>query len=291
MIQLKLQYDTFEEGEFTNEQNVSLESLLGIFEKNTEIIKSKWSYTITKPYIKFFIQIGQNYLRIQHFAKDAFTVHYCNDPDEKLYQANFYKKTVLNIITLFCQEKYEDLNKLIPRTSDNEAVLIKLFIKKDFIYHYKHRGLFFLVFNSVFNLVFFAGFLIAAIGVRETMFFFFPLLMALLFLSLTISLFVLENNYIKNSRNKTIQISSGSQKIVITNNEQRNEFNKSDISEVVFYANGSRSGFNEYSFSKIKFKDGRHFNISFMLIDIWILEYKLNGVKTRRENKFYPIMK
>jgi hypothetical protein len=98
MTTLKLQYDNYETGEYTEDKYVDKKTLLTIFDQNTEIVPFHKTYTIKQPLIKFYIKTKENYLCVMHFTKDAFTVWYCNDADKQLFEANFYKKNVRKIL-------------------------------------------------------------------------------------------------------------------------------------------------------------------------------------------------
>jgi hypothetical protein len=291
-MKLKLQHDTFEEGEFTSEQDVSLEDLLTIFQNNSQIVKTKRAFTINRPYITFFIQEGENYLRLSHFAKDAFSVYYCNDPDDKLFIGNFYKKTVLKIISLFGQDQHDELVKLIPRTSESEKALIKLFIRDDFFYSYKLRGRGSLIFYTLLFLPTGLFFFFTALKMFNTALFFFPLAFGLFFIITLILLYRIQLNHINDSKFKTIKISSGSSIVEINDNGQSSVFNKSEIREVIFYYTlAFKNPFADYSYSKIILKNGTTFNISYMILDQLILSHKLSGVTTRDVHKYYPIIR
>lgn len=112
---LKLQYKNYETGEFTEEKSVDKESLLSIFDQNTEIVHLRRTYTIKEPLISFYIKAGESYLRIMHFAKDAFTIWYCNEYETVLFKGYFYKKSTRKIIGLFIDNKIEELYELIPK--------------------------------------------------------------------------------------------------------------------------------------------------------------------------------
>lgn len=297
-MKLKLQYDSFETGEFTKEQEVDLHTLLTVFEENATIVKSytRNRITINRPGVCLYLQDGQNFLRVQHFTKDAFTVDYCNDPDDRLYSGNFYKKSVKAILTLFAQQQHSQLCKQIPRTQRSESHTIKLFKEDDFVYHYKNQYLFSYLFNlfaEIFLFIFFFAMLVFSIVEYDRMgaFILFPLILTLLLLALIISVLILQKNYLENSKNKSIKVSSGSPEIVITENGKRITFNKSDIREVLFCGNFSirrRLSLNNFSHIKIILKDKRVLNVTNMLIEGELLLHKLKNVPNKKVYQFYP---
>jgi hypothetical protein len=292
MLILKIQYDSYEAGEFASEQNVNIDTLLDIFEENTQIIQTRRSYTIKRPYIKFFLQHGDNFLKISHFAKDAFSVEYCNEPDDKLYQGNFYKKTIKQILVYFSENNFEALNKKIPRTNKNEMQLIKAFYKLDFTYSYRYRGYFDMLFNSILFLpLAICGILllyITPLGGLTLI----PLIFLLSPLLIICFLIRLNLNYIKNSKGKIITLSSGSTMIKYVYDNHTIEFNKSDIKELIIYhASAHRNPFSSYSFARLYLKNGTTIDISHMILDSYLVSYKLNRIPSKRIYKIYPYIK
>jgi hypothetical protein len=292
MLILKIQYDSCEAGEFSSEQSVNLDTLLDIFEENTQIIQTKRSYTIKRPYIKFFIQNEDNYLKISHFAKDAFSVEYCNEPDDKLYSGNFYKKTIRQIIIYFSENNFGAINRKIPRTKKNETALIRTFQNLDFTYSYRYRGYFDLTFFSVLFLPLCIGEILLLV---DTPFSFLTLIpLTLLFFPILILFFHirLNMNYVRNSIGKNITISSGSKTITYIYDNHAIEFNKSDIKELIIYeASGYRNPFSFYSFARFILNNGVIIDISHMILDSYLISYKLKRIPTKTIKKIYPYIK
>lgn len=300
MTTLKLQYGNFETGEFTEEKSIDKESLLELFEQNTEIVPLYSTYTIKRPLIKFFVKTRENYLCVKHFAKDAFTVWYCNDLDKKVFEGNFYKESVIKILELFIDSKFDELDKFIPRTTKSKKALIKEFIAIDFIYAYKRRGVFFLIFYSVLSSPLYYIFLSFIFLVHNRSFVTIKLLLSTATLFLVLSVFPIANlflfrlyfNYTKHSKNISIKVSSGSANITIYNETEIVEFTKDEIKILLqYFGAGVKSPFALYSFSRIILNDNRVFDISYMIIDPYELQLKLSKVPTKRIDKFYPYIK
>ena len=288
MTTLKLQYDNFETGEFTEEKTVDKDSLLTIFDQNTEIVDVYRTYTIKRPLVKFYLKTDGNYLCVMHFTKDAFTVWYCNDPDTKLFEGNFYKKSVRKILELFSDKKFDELNKFIPRTTNSENELITAFLKSDFLYTFKKRGVFFLILYSIIILPIHYIFL-SSIFISQDIF---VAIIMSMFPITNIFLFRLHFNHVNHSKNISIKVSSGSPNIIVFNNNEKAEFTKNEIKLLLLYIGaGHRNPFAEYSFSRIVLNDNRIFDISYMVIEPSELKYKLSKVPTKQIDKFYPYMK
>jgi hypothetical protein len=292
MLILKIQYDSYEAGEFTAEQCVDIDTLLDIFEENTQIIQTKRSYTIKRPYIKFFLKNGDNYLKISHFAKDAFSVEYCNEPDDKLYVGNYYKKTIKQILVNFSENNFEALNKKIPRTNKNEKQLIKAFFKLDFTYLYRFRGYFDLIFNSILFFPLAIGGILLLFKTPLGFLSLFPLTFLLFPILILYFLIRLNMNYVRNSKGKNITISSGLTTIKYVCDNHEIVFDKTDIKELLIYeASGYRNPYSNYSFARIILKNGVTIDISHMILDSYLISYKLNKIPSKRIRKIYPYIK
>lgn len=292
MVTLKLQYDTFETGEFTEEQTVDTDTLIAIFKEHTEIVKTNYSFTICKPYVRFFVQDGNNFLEVKHFAKDVFAVNYCNDPDTKLYTGNFYKRSVITILELFADGNFEALNKAIPRTKKSEEVLVKQFKPEDFTYPYRFR--------SSWNYIY--SFIVLLPGSLVWLYFIYisfsnpsNLFLALIlsnFPIILVMLLLLDNNYIKNSKGKSIRISSGSPEIIYTHNGEARVINKSEIKGFsTNVSSGSRNPFAGFGYTRIVLNDGSAIVISHLLLDPLFLKTKMLKIPNKTVFKSYPYIR
>lgn len=289
---LKIQYGHFESGEFTPENSVSLDSIFKIFEENTQIIPLKYSYTINKPYIKFFLRNEGNYLKVSHYAKDAFQVDFYNILDKKLHTGNFYKKSTKQILANFAEENYEAINNKIPITNSNAKQFINSFENLDFTYSYKYKGYLFHILNSILILPFLGVlylFFNQPFGLLELFmlcFFLLPMLLLIVFL------IRIDLNYVKNSKGKIITISSGAQQIKFIQDEKELIFFKSDIREVITYeSSGGRNPFMAYSFTKIILKNDIKIDISFMILENDRILNKLKRIPPKRIYVYYPYIK
>lgn len=288
MTTLKLQYEFYEEGEFTDEESVNYNSIKSIFEEKTEIIKTKSSFTINEPYTKFYIRNNNNYLKISHFAKDAFTVEYSNVIDNRFHSGNFYKKSIMPIIELFCNQNYLELNKIIPSTNKNVSELIKSYIAKDFTYHFSHKGIIWLLINCIITV----ALNIYIIGLILSKPILFILIIPSIFSVMLIMHFFLHINHITKSKNSSIRISSGCPKIVYMNNSNKKEFDKSEILKVINYSGfPTKNPFANYSFTRVFLKDNSSIEIGYMIIDGYDLRYKLRKINFEIKYVFYPYIK
>lgn len=288
MIKVKIQYSSYEKGEFTEENGYSLDEIIELINKNTELIHFKHSYQINKQGIRFYFQDGENYLKAEHFGKNAFHISYCNDPDNKLYQGNFYLNKFLKVIDLFYNQKHNELVEIIPRTSEHEKKLIKTFVAENFVYSKKRVGLFNTIFWSIFPLFFLLSFLF---NTSESKI----LLLVLGSLASIPFVFIIRlyNNYQKFSNINAIKISAGINEIIIWENFIEFKFNKMDIDDLLIVDPNIRfahrgTPFDSFGYTKIKLKNGKNFIIPSNVIDMIEIQYKVWNIPHRVEKKFYP---
>jgi hypothetical protein len=284
MAILKLQYIHYEPGEFTKEIVVDKENMLALFDDKTTFVLITRSYTIRIPLIKFFIRSEDNYLYIEHIKQNEFKVSYCSTDGTNLLEGNYYIHDVRKILELFMDARFEVLDKAIPRSNDNVMHLKSLFINHDFIYTYKEKNVFMLVAINILSLFFFFFIFVSVQNIYAEMASTFILLFVFFYLRLHF-------NYIKKSKNISIQVSSGTYKVVIWDGLKPYEFRKSDILEIRQYiCYISRLPFHFYSFSRIILNDYQHYDISSMVLHHDSLKFKMASVKFRRISKIYPFI-
>jgi hypothetical protein len=183
-------------------------------------------------------------------------------------------------MALFIDGNFSELDKTIPRINKNKKELISASIASDFVYSYKEHGLFLFVLNvaiilAVMLFLYALNFLIFA----------FPLLIYCLFL------IRLRHNHIQHSKHRSIRISLGSPDILLSHNEQITKFTKDDIKIIRQYANqNGRSAFAEYNYSTIILHDGRIFDLSYMIIQPFVFNYKVPKVPREDIRKYYPFI-
>lgn len=288
MIKLKIQYNTYEDGEFTEENEYSLEEIIEVINIKTKPIHLKHSTQINHQSIKFYFQDGENYLKAEHIGKNAFHMYYCNEIETELYQGNYYLPKVIRLITLFYKGEYDELNRIIPKTSLREKKLIKSFATEDFVYLKKNVDLSNFFLWSLFPLIFLTAFLTN------------PSFAALLFLVLGLPFFIsiaymlrIRNNYKKSSSINAIKISRGINTISVWEDSVEYEFDKGDIVDLLIVDPNLKwahrgTPFDSYGYTQIKLKNGKILIITSMVIDVIEMEYKVSNIPHRIEKKFYP---
>ena len=290
MLTLKLQYENFESGEFTDEIAVDKDALLKLFEEHTQI--NNPYHTISSARIKFFLSEGGHYLSAMHFSKDAFTVFYCNANDDKLYTGNFYKASVKTMLEYFALQNYNALNKLIPRTTSNKSELQKRFSNEDFTYRYKYRGLIWLLIHSVITIPLF--YVMYQMGMKTSFG------ISFILLALPVSIYpvsvimhlILNCNYVKKSKGKSLKISKGSSTVIFTDHENRVVFEKPDIEEIIIVeGSGPRNPFFLYNYTRIILKNREVCEIPFMILHSGLLILKLKDIPIKRKRVFYPFIR
>jgi hypothetical protein len=290
MLKLKIQYSHYETGEFTEEQPVDESTLLRIFKEHTELIETPHSFTIKRAFVTFYITNENHYLRIMHFAKNAFVVEYMNTTDNIPHMGNFYINTVEDIIIEFARGNYYCLVNKIPLPKEkNNPLLDELFEEKRFVYSYKRRGfwslLFFIAMLSTLTIMYLLAIIAVFFSPIVILFIPFPLLLSFgIFYT-----FKIYATYKESSEGISIRITTGSSKFTLTKKNESKEFNKSDMKELRIYStNQYKMPWGDYNFCRLIFNDKKTIDITFMIMDHWILESKFKGVPVIKIDKFYP---
>ncbi len=293
MLTLKLQYGFYEPGEFTREEQVSLERLLEIFDECTGIIQFRRSFTIKRPQIGFYLQNDENYLKVRHFSRDVFSVEYCNESDPIVYFGKFYLKSIHHILFHFANRNFEALSKKIPPGTEKKSSFVKTFKKLNFTYTYRYLG----YIPLFFSLLLFAPSIVLLLNETFTEPFdlfklgpaFFLMIILGVPLILTISLDI---NHYKHSKEKAITISSGSPVIIIKNGNNELVINKSEIREICFIRSSAwRAPFGFYEYSRIILNNGSKIDISDMILGFFKISRKANRIPTRNLEEFLPYVK
>lgn len=289
MILIKIQYINYETNEFAYEQNADLDTLLEIFEKHTQLINTNHSYTIINQGIRFYLQNGNNFLRICHFSKEAFTIMYLDEFNDKSFTGNFYKKSIILLLHYFYENDSKNLIKNIPISKVPKKQLLNEFITSDFIYKYNNKITNGLIFYCILYSLAIIFFIITYISSMSSFGFILTSPFVLLLLSLLISFLKIEKNYIKHSFGLKIKISLNSDNISIFENKKEFSFQKNDIKYVNYItAHGFRNPFSDYGWTLIRLNDGSKFVITHKIIDPMALRIKLSKTHSMEEEVYYP---
>jgi hypothetical protein len=255
----KLQYKTYEKGEYSDEKVRNLEETI-------ELIKSfPWEQQrgvdvqLTGPSVTIQDEYG-NYLKAGLYFNSKFCLYYF-DCDHHLYEYHAPDlDDVLSTVGEFFKGQV-DLTKF-------EKHLFNIgnsvhFLSNDFIYRVKGWRV---VLLSTFFIVFFLMFLLFTIGFasKAAPFYIFgiPLLFSLLFGGILIHIL---KCYLACS-NQVLQISTGNNIFCFDNDDGNRTYDKNDIKEIIKYIPGGGRNPNSFVVYEIHFKDESIIKFSNMLI-------------------------
>lgn len=296
-MHLKVRYHYQEDGEFSNDCEVNFDGVLELFHLATEIVYTKKDFTIKYPNITFFIQSGENFITIFHFAKDVFTVRFCSEEGSRVHEQMFYKKDVLHLLSLFNEQKYDDLSSRIEITKEKKKNLIGEFVTRSFTYTSEKarvpRSIYDTILNAAFPLLFLGSFIYIYFSpLDKGKWGFLACLLVLFVLSFSVfySVIRLEIDYYKKAKNIKLKISKGEPLIHISIDEKRIEVKKQDISRVTIVDSTTRF-YQFYSFTKMELCNGEVFIIPDLIISPTDLIYKIGKVEIKKVHKFYPLIK
>jgi hypothetical protein len=292
LITIKLQYNNFDEGEFTEEQPIDYASFLEIFDKEAnDRFDTKYSWTINNNYIKYFIN-GDNahYTVIEHLGKEVYSFTYFNKIDKYAYGNNFYYNTIIELCKLYFENDFSALKQELGKSEKKATKLINFFTQHSLTYSFKHKKYFSLIIGSFYPLM---G---CAILFNELIFRnrvnVLLLIFSILLFTIYFFLIKLHLNHLKESKNKSITISSGNDNIKVNIEDIEIKFVKSDIKKLIVVNSTSfRNPFAEYEYTQIILNNDSIINITDMIIDTYLMEKKLKGVEKEKKATGYAYIK
>jgi hypothetical protein len=292
MITIKLQYNNFDEGEFTEEQPIEFESFIKIFDElANDRIYSKYSWTINNNYIKYFIKVDNAHcMVIEHISKDVYSITFAEQIDKYAFCNNFYNDTVKELCKLYFNKDFSILKEKLVKSDIKATIFLKRFIQIDYTYSYKYKKIFDLIFGLFYLL---AGIILLIIGIEIPLGInIIPLLFSISFLTGYFFLIKLHLNHLKESKNKSITISSVHDEIIVTDYNSEITFTKSDIKRLLIVKSaGFRNPYVGYEFAQIILKNDSIINISSMIMDPFLIAKKIEGVEKLQKVVTYAYIK
>jgi hypothetical protein len=292
MTTLKIQYINFDEGEFTEEQPIDYKSFIEMFDKEAnDRFYTKYSWTINNNYIKYFIKVDNaQYMVIEHISKDVYSITFAEQIDKYVYGNNFYGDTIKDLCKLFFDNAFLTLKDKLGQLETKTISLINQFIQIDYTYSYKYKKIFDLIFGSM-NLFISIPFLIFGftmpLGINII-----PLLFSISFLTGYFFLIKLHINHLKESKYKSITISSVHDEIIVTDDNSEISFTKSDIKRLLIVKSaGFRNPYVGYEFAQIILKNDNIINISSMIMEPFLIAKKIEGVEKLQKVVTYAYIK
>jgi hypothetical protein len=198
---------------------------------------------------------------------------------------------LIKLITLFYKGEYNELNKIIPKTTNHEKKLIKTFVAEDFVYPKKKIDLFNMVCWTIFPLFFLLPFLLLKLSGPTII----CLILGLLS-SISIVLIIrIHNNYQKVTNINAIKISTGINEITVWEGAKEYKFKNTDLKELVIIdpniATERATPPDSYGYTKTNLTSGKKIIITCMLIDTKEMEYNVWNIPHQVVKKGYAYIK
>jgi len=294
LVNFKIQYIHSEVGEFQLNKYLTCERIIEIIiDETSERFLSNTS-TIKHPNISFYLTNDDSYLKITHFAKNVYTINYTSNEIPEVRIGNFYFKSVVELVKLFCNSKKEEFLNRISKKEGKKKKMLKGFKEKSFEYFYNPYDVnfFFIIFYLTLSAIIIFSF--AFTSTKENndwgvLFFVLSFFLIPCYFLVRIHL-----NYIKFSKGISIKLSGGNETVIIHKYDEKFEFQKSDIKELLIFNPFffmSDSPFELYGYSKFTLKNGMVFNISCLVMKIHEVRFKNWKIPMKIVKRYYPIIK
>jgi hypothetical protein len=259
--------------EFDIDKEVSLNEFIEIFNEHTTLKETQNSYTINSPFINMYLINGSYYLKITHFAKDAFAISLNIDGEKFGYTGKYYKDSIPKIVSAFSEYRIQDLKSYLK-----EKVSARKWSPIDFEvtdYTFFQKGFFrpemipdIIIFFAINSLLFFVSDSIFMIVITITCSFSIISHQALFYI-----------NHYKCSKNIIVIISRNELKIRIDGIEKIIKNN--DIKSVVYHSQRSMT-----TYSDVTLKNGNIFQFSEEIFNINKIANSSLNIKTVLSNRF-----
>jgi hypothetical protein len=293
MITIKLQYNNFDEGEFTEEQPIDYASFLEIFDKEAnDRFYTKYSWTINNNYIKYFINLDNvQFMVIEHIAKDVYSITFAEQIDKYVYGNNFYDDTIKDLCKLYFDNAFLTLKDKLGKLETKTISLINQFKQIDYTYSFRFKKQFDLIFGSIYFLtmaiIFLVGAILTPMGINIPL-----MLFSISFFTGYFFLIRLHLNHLKESKNKSITISSVHEEITVKNDDEEINCVKSDIKKLqLINSAGFRNPYAGYGYTQIILNNNIIINISDMIMDTFLIAKKIDGVEKLQKVVTYAYIK
>ena len=291
ILATKIQYNNFEPGEFTDQKDSTYEETIAIIEHFPwEAQRDHLQIGLTNPSVT--IESLQGSLKLAVYYGGKFVLHYFN-AEKQLYTKSFtnYTDSYPYIKAFFDTDPFDPQGFKKEITWGLHPSLH--FEEQDFHYtlHFSNYGSSLLLAGILFFISFLM--LAALLNPHNTMEGRVPLgiLFSILFFTVIYLLAQLLNHY-KYCRGKVLILSKGHDLFYFGNEEKPQEFNKTNILDIVTYGTKGRGNtYDGYLVDvEINFKDGSRINISTMLIRHSVLLGKFAGHTIIDERKILPFI-
>lgn len=273
----KIQHNTYEKGEFSDEKERTLEETLELIKTFpwdnertlTDIQLTGPSITIQDEYL--------NYLKIGLYFGGKYCLYYL-DNDSHLYE---YHAPTIEDVYVFVTDFFN--GRLNLQKFDKHLINIgsrKHFENGNFDYTISKEKIYL---RFIFTLLF--GLFIAIMGV-VFIFIHTPLLAKLILIpfyflmttAMAYTLFLMVGYYRK-SKDMFLHLSSGNNNFQFGIGDEIKDYNKSDITDITIYGSASSKGTPVFNIIEIKFINNSILEFPVFLIDQFLVQTKFPGIK------------
>lgn len=285
----KIQYKSFETGEFVEERERSFEEIIELIEAFPwESQREHIVISLTNPSITVH---GQNneYLKLALFYNGKFVLYYFDQEQTLFSKSLTYRKDAYKYIKHWFDAPSFDTHDFKKENTLFQSNL-KHFISQDFCYGVTPvSARKFLLSTSGFGLLF-TFFMLMLFLIKPH-----PQMNALAIAALLLMFFlfggglnlILFFNHYLYAKNKMLIMSRGNETFYFGDRENLIKYNKKDIIRFITYkVRSNRSPINGFAIVRIELKNGIDIDIPNILIDHSALAYKLNGIPHIEKNKF-----
>lgn len=259
--------------EFDIDKDVSLNEFIDIFNELTTLKETQNSYIISSPFMNMYLINGIYYLKITHFAKDAFILTLNIKGEKYGFTGKYYKESISKIVSAFSENRIQDLKSYLKEKisarkwnpKDFEATDYSFFQKRffrpvmisDIVIFFAINSMLFFVSDSIFMIVLTINCSFSIISFE--------------------ALFYI--NHYKCSKNIIVNISRNELKIRIDGIEKIIKNN--EIESVVYHSQRSYT-----TYSDVKLKDGSIFQFSEEIFHIYKIANSSLNIKYLWSNRF-----
>ena len=293
-FKLRLNYYRDEEGEYTEPEACDFNRLKQVIEKN-------WpneSYTEDLKIIHISNSSQEN-LILMNCKRGVFEVFYFRTSETHHFHKKSRIELILSSAKEFMHSNFSTLEKELNKTKKDRKYLRKNLLKS---HRYTIQSIFDWKSLSWIGMGMPLGLMLNGIAIFSFINGYenglIPFLLVFIFLAgifFWIPGLFIHYQYYKDNKNLIIEITRGSNRVVIEHNGTKLDYNKNDIETVTMNETNklNRIPWSDYGFTEIKFKSGELLNLTSLLVDqLFILDkFQCDNIKRYRVENDLPFLK
>lgn len=283
----KIQYNTFEAGEFTDVQKIDFDTAIRIIETFPwKAQRNDINIDLTAPSVSFEYS-PDSILKLALYFNNKWVLNFFDGKD--LFSKSFIDyKSAYPFLQYFFEHKTIDYT-VFKKENTWLKKIDHHFRSNNFIYSVNGKNAWQL-FNSSTKMYFLMS--TVSIGI---MILFFPFNTISIFISLILLTvpaginYLLTFNYYLYSKDKILQLSQGSDTFFWGNRDELIEYRKFEIAEIIIRKNKSfRCPWGDFTLTYLYFKNGDVIKIPSILLDGLNIHFKIPGTPWKEKSTFIP---